>query len=202
MPPICSGAWPKWVAMIDFRPLPLTGVFELCPTRHVDARGYFVEAYNAERMAKAGIDVTFVQDNLSLSLKRGVVRGLHYQLPPHAQDKLIRVGRGAILDVAVDVRGSSPTFGKWCALVVSSDLGNQLFVPKGCAHGFMTLEDNTEVIYKVSDYYAPAYERSIRYDDPDLGIEWPEQPSHDQLSDKDRTAPSLAVLRGKDEIFA
>ncbi|MBB5703756.1 dTDP-4-dehydrorhamnose 3,5-epimerase [Ochrobactrum daejeonense] len=180
------------------RPLSLPGIFEITPRKFGDDRGFFSETYNARSFAEAGIDLTFVQDNHSYSATKGVVRGLHYQLPPFAQDKLVRVTRGAILDVAVDIRKSSPTFGKWVALEVSAEKWNQILVPKGFAHGFMTLVENTEVIYKVTDYYSPEHDRSIRFEDPAIGIEWPIPASEVQLSDKDRKAPLLADA----EIFA
>lgn len=180
------------------RPLGLDGVFEISPRKFGDDRGFFSETYNAKSFAEAGIDLTFVQDNHSYSAAKGVVRGLHYQLPPFAQDKLVRVTRGAILDVAVDIRKSSPTFGKWVALEVSAEKWNQILVPKGFAHGFMTLVENTEVIYKVTDYYSPEHDRSIRFDDPAIGIDWPLPSSGVQLSDKDQKAPLFADA----EVFA
>lgn len=173
-------------------PLGLEGVFEIRTRKFGDARGFFSETYNAERFAAAGISLTFVQDNHSFSAARGVVRGLHYQLAPRAQDKLVRVVKGAILDVAVDIRRSSPTFGRWVSLVVSAAEWNQILVPKGFAHGFATLEENTEVVYKVTDHYSPDHDRSIRFDDPAIGIEWPFPSSAMQLSDKDMTASTLA----------
>ncbi|WP_418459618.1 dTDP-4-dehydrorhamnose 3,5-epimerase [Brucella intermedia] len=174
------------------RPLSLEGVLEISPRKFGDDRGFFSETYNAKSFAEAGIDLTFVQDNHSYSAARGVVRGLHYQLPPFAQDKLVRVTRGAILDVAVDIRKGSPTFGKWVALEVSAEKWNQILVPKGFAHGFMTLVEHTEVIYKVTNYYSPEHDRSIRFDDPAIGIDWPIPASGVQLSDKDQKAPMLA----------
>ncbi|MFI3905685.1 dTDP-4-dehydrorhamnose 3,5-epimerase [Ochrobactrum sp. S1502_03] len=177
---------------MQIRPLGLNGVFEISPRKFGDDRGFFSETYNAKSFAEAGIDLTFVQDNHSYSAAKGVVRGLHYQLPPFAQDKLVRVTRGAILDVAVDIRKSSPTFGKWVALEVSAEKWNQILVPKGFAHGFITLVDNTEVIYKVTDYYSPEHDRSIRFDDPAIGINWPIPATGVQLSDKDEKAPMLA----------
>lgn len=178
--------------MMELIPLGLDGVFEIRPPKFGDARGFFSETYNAERFMAAGISLTFVQDNHSFSAAKGVLRGLHYQLPPRAQDKLVRVVRGAILDVAVDIRRSSSTFGKWVSLVVSADEWNQILVPKGFAHGFVTLEENTEVVYKVTDYYSPEHDRSIRFDDPDIGIKWPFSSSDVQLSDKDRNARAFA----------
>ena len=178
--------------MLEVRQLALEGVYEITPDRFGDHRGFFSETYNASRLAEHGLDLTFVQDNQSLSRAAGVLRGLHYQLPPFAQDKLVRVIRGAILDVAVDIRRSSPTFGKWLALEVSAERWNQILVPKGYAHGFVTLLPDTEVVYKVSDRYAPDHERSIRYDDPVIGIDWRVDTQTLVLSDKDARAPLLA----------
>ncbi|MBZ9702484.1 MULTISPECIES: dTDP-4-dehydrorhamnose 3,5-epimerase [unclassified Mesorhizobium] len=184
--------------MLEVRPLGIEGLLEIIPKRHGDARGYFTETWNAARFAEAGLELAFVQDNHSYSAAAGVVRGLHYQLPPRAQDKLLRVVRGSVLDVAVDIRRSSPTFGKWVALEVSAEKGNQILVPKGFAHGFMTLVPHTEVLYKVTDTYSPEHDRSIRFDDPAIGIEWPPPPGGFQLSDKDLKAPLLAAA----EVFA
>ncbi|TPO12352.1 dTDP-4-dehydrorhamnose 3,5-epimerase [Mesorhizobium sp. B1-1-5] len=184
--------------MLEVRRLGLDGVLEIVPKRHGDARGFFSETWNAERFAEAGIDLDFVQDNHSYSAAAGVLRGLHYQLPPRAQAKLLRVIRGSVLDVAVDIRRSSPTFGKWEALEISADKGNQVLVPNGFAHGFVTLVPDTEVLYKVTDTYSPGHDRSIRFDDPAIGIKWPEIAGGFQLSDKDRNAPLL----GAAEVFA
>ncbi|WP_224545779.1 dTDP-4-dehydrorhamnose 3,5-epimerase [Mesorhizobium sp. CA16] len=184
--------------MLEVRRLGLDGVLEIVPKRHGDARGFFSETWNAERFAEAGIDLVFVQDNHSYSAAAGVLRGLHYQLPPRAQAKLLRVIRGSVLDVAVDIRRSSPTFGKWEALEISADKGNQVLVPQGFAHGFVTLVPHTEVLYKVTDTYSPGHDRSIRFDDPAIGIAWPEIAGGFQLSDKDRNAPLL----GAAEVFA
>ncbi|PWU72796.1 dTDP-4-dehydrorhamnose 3,5-epimerase [Ochrobactrum sp. POC9] len=177
---------------MQVRPLGLDGVFEILPRKFGDDRGFFSETYKANALSDAGIDFSFVQDNHSYSAAKGVVRGLHYQLPPFAQDKLVRVTRGAILDVVVDIRKSAPTFGKWIALEISDEKWNQILVPKGFAHGFITLTEDTEVIYKVSDYYAPEYDRSIRFDDPAIGVNWPIPESGVQLSAKDEKAPLLA----------
>jgi dTDP-4-dehydrorhamnose 3,5-epimerase len=177
--------------MLDVRQLGM-GVLEIRPKRHGDARGFFSETWNASLFEEAGVDLNFVQDNHSLSAAAGVVRGLHYQLPDRAQDKLLRVIRGRIFDVAVDIRKGSPTLGKWVGLEVSAEAWNQILVPKGFAHGFMTLEPNTEVVYKVTDLYSPSHDRSIRFDDPDIGIEWPSGRAEPVLSDKDRNAPSFA----------
>jgi len=175
----------------EIRPLGLDGVLEIRPRRIGDARGFFSETWNERELRDQGIALTFVQDNHSYSAEKGVLRGLHYQLPPRAQDKLVRVVRGSILDVAVDIRRGSPTFGRWMSVEVSARVWNQILIPKGFAHGFVTLEPGTEVIYKVSDYYSPEHDRSIRFDDPDIGIFWPLPESELRLSDKDRAAPGL-----------
>ena len=179
--------------MLNVRKLALDGVLEITPKRFGDDRGFFSEVYNAERFEQNGINLKFVQDNQSYSANKGTVRGLHFQLPPHAQDKLVRVVKGSILDVAVDIRKGSPTFGQWVGLRVSAEEWNQILIPKGFAHGFMTLEDHTEVIYKVTDYYAPECDRSIRYDDATIGIQWPHVAKH-ELSEKDMHAPSLGEV--------
>ncbi|MCX7304229.1 MAG: dTDP-4-dehydrorhamnose 3,5-epimerase [Hyphomicrobiales bacterium] len=178
--------------MLEFRPLELAGVYEIKPRQSVDDRGFFSETYSAPAFAKAGVDLVFVQDNHSYSGVTGVLRGLHYQLPPFAQDKLVRVTRGAILDVALDIRASSPTFGRWLSLEISAAKWNQILVPAGFAHGFVTLLPDTEVLYKVSRRYSRAHERSIRFDDPAVGIDWRTPSGGIVLSDKDRAAPLLA----------
>jgi dTDP-4-dehydrorhamnose 3,5-epimerase len=178
--------------MVEVKELKLAGVYEITPQRFGDDRGFFSETYSAPDLAAAGIDLVFVQDNHSLSRAAGVLRGLHYQLPPFAQDKLVRVVRGAIFDVAVDIRKNSPTFGRWLGLEVSAEKWNQILVPRGFAHGFVTLVPNTEVVYKVTERYAPEYDRSIRFDDPAIGIDWPVPAAGITLSDKDRGAPLLA----------
>jgi dTDP-4-dehydrorhamnose 3,5-epimerase len=161
----------------------------LVPKKFADQRGFFSEIYGRKALAELGIACDFVQDNHSLSVEQGVVRGLHYQIAPMAQDKLIRVPRGAIVDVAVDIRRGSPTFGRHVSAVLSSENWNQMFVPAGFAHGFATLEPNTEVIYKVSHYYSPAHERGIRWDDPALGIDWRITAGQAILSNRDREHP-------------
>jgi len=164
----------------------------LLPKQFKDPRGFFSEVYSRKAFAEAGIRSEFVQDNHSLSAEQGVVRGLHYQIPPMAQDKLIRVVRGSILDVAVDIRRGSATFGKHVTAVLSDENWQQMFVPAGFAHGFVTLEPNTEVLYKVSSYYSPTHERGIRWNDPALGIDWGIDPTRAILSEKDRVYPVLA----------
>lgn len=153
--------------------------------RHGDARGWFSETYNRDRYAAQGITVDFIQDNHAKSGPVGVLRGLHFQRPPYAQDKLVRCLRGAIWDVAVDVRAGSPTYGRWLGAELTGDNGLQLFVPAGYAHGYVTLEPDTEVEYKVSGRYAPETEGGIIWDDPDLAIRWPTGPGGPILSDKD-----------------
>jgi len=174
------------------RPLSLQGVFEIRPDKFGDARGFFSETWSTASFRQHGHALDFVQDNHSLSRERGVLRGLLFQMPPHAQDKLVRVIRGRIFDVAVDIRPSSPTFGRWIGLELSAEAWNQLLVPKGFAHGFVTLEADTEVIYKVTDLYSPHHDRAIRFDDPQIGIRWPLPAGDLILSEKDRAAPSLA----------
>lgn len=154
-----------------------------------DNRGFFMESYNEKRFKENGIDVLFVQDNHSLSAEPGVLRGLHYQLNPKAQTKLVRVISGAILDVVVDIRKNSPTFGQWVGVVLSAANKRQLLVPKGFAHGFCTLVPDTEVLYKVDEFYSPEYDRGIAWNDPSLAIEWPT--GNPILSEKDKNHPLL-----------
>ncbi len=161
------------------------------PMRHTDDRGFFSETYNALAFADAGIDAVFVQDNHSLSRDVGVLRGLHYQVPRYEQGKLVRVIRGRIFDVAVDIRIGSPTYGDYVYAELSADNWRQLWIPSGFAHGFCTLEHDTEVVYKVTNFYNKASDRSIRYDDPEIGIDWPVAVNDLILSDKDRSAPLL-----------
>lgn len=172
----------------------IPGLKLLAPRKFGDHRGFFSETYNKRALAEAGIEVDFVQDNHSLSVEKGVVRGLHFQVPPFAQDKLVRVVRGAILDVAVDLRRSSKTFGQHVSVVLTVEDWNQIFVPKGFAHGFCTIEPNTEVIYKVTNYYAPDHDRGLAWNDPALGIRWPVPAQEAILSDKDRRQPMFSEL--------
>jgi dTDP-4-dehydrorhamnose 3,5-epimerase len=157
-----------------------------------DTRGYFVETFNARAAHEAGLEAEFVQDNQALSLKRGTVRALHFQVPPKAQAKLVRVLRGSIYDVAVDLRAGSPSYGRWLAATLTAQGGEQIFVPRGFAHGYCTLEDDTEVAYKVDDYYAPECDRGLAWDDPTLAIDWPVPHGEALLSDKDRKLPRFA----------
>ncbi|MCV2877666.1 dTDP-4-dehydrorhamnose 3,5-epimerase [Sedimentimonas flavescens] len=169
----------------------LPGVIILTPSRHGDARGFFSESWNRRTLAEAGIEIEFVQDNHSLSSAVGTVRGLHVQSPPHAQAKLVRCGRGRLFDVAVDIRRGSPTYGGWVGEELTFENGRQLLIPAGFLHGFITREPDTEIIYKCSDYYAPECDGAIRFDDPDIGIDWGIDASQAILSDKDANAPRL-----------
>ena len=172
---------------------PLGGVVVLTPNRFGDARGFFCESWNAQRMGAAGLNYDFVQDNHSLSMTVGTLRGLHYQSPPHAQAKLVRCGRGRLWDVAVDIRRGSPTYGQWFGTELSFENGKQLMIPAGFLHGFVTLEPETEIVYKCTDYYAPDCDGAVAWNDPDLGIDWPLQGTP-VLSDKDAAAPRLAEI--------
>jgi dTDP-4-dehydrorhamnose 3,5-epimerase len=156
-----------------------------------DSRGTFAETYSKKDFAAAGLNQEFVQDNQSFSVSRGTIRGLHFQMEPAAQAKLVRVSRGAILDVAVDLRRGSPTYGKYISAILSAENATQLFIPQGFAHGFCTMEDNTVVDYKVTDFYSPAHERGIRWDDPALSIEWGAAAEQIVLSDRDQKHPFL-----------
>ena len=172
----------------------IEGVFVIEPQVFGDERGYFFESFNAERfLAETGVEVTFVQDNESLS-KRGVLRGLHFQREPYAQAKLVRVVRGRVLDIAVDMRKDSPTFGRYVAVELSGENHRQMFIPKGFAHGYIALEDDTVFQYKCDEYYHPEVEDGIAWNDPQIGIEWPLSEDEITLSDKDRKHPTLKEL--------
>ena len=178
--------------MVEVHALDIAGVCEIRTRRFADERGFFSEVWNADSWAEAGLATQFVQDNHSLSRSAGVLRGLHFQTPPFAQEKLVRVTRGSIFDVAVDLRRGSASFGKYVALVVSAAEWNQVLIPEGFAHGFLTLEPDTEVQYKVSRPYSAAHDRAIRFDDPAIAVDWPIAADKLILSDKDRAAPLLA----------
>ena len=166
----------------------------ITPARFGDDRGFFSETFNQQRFADAGIKADFVQDNHSLSAVKGTVRGLHYQSPPFAQAKLVRVLRGAILDVAVDVRKGSATFGKWVSAELSAANGTQIFVPRGFLHGFATLEPDTEIAYKVDNYYSRECDGAVAWNDPDLAIDWRVEDKDAVLSEKDAAAPAFAYF--------
>ncbi|WP_137043808.1 dTDP-4-dehydrorhamnose 3,5-epimerase [Pseudolabrys sp. FHR47] len=167
----------------------------LIPERHEDDRGWFAETFRLDRFEAEAGNVTFVQHSRSLSQQRGTVRGLHFQVEPAAQGKLVKVSRGRIFDVAVDLRSSSPTYGGHVAVDLSADNGRQLWIPAGFAHGFCTLEDDCEVAYMLTDYYSVQHERGLRWDDPALAIRWPVDTDRATLSARDKQQPSLAQLR-------
>lgn len=170
---------------------PLPGLLLITPHRHSDARGHFSETWSKTQFAEVGVNDEFVQDNQSLSTLAGTVRGLHFQAPPHAQAKLVKCVRGALFDAAVDLRKGSPTFGQWYGAELSSSNGKQLYIPQGYAHGFVTREADTEVHYKCSAPYAPESECALRFDDPDLGIDW-QLTADPILSERDRAARAFA----------
>lgn len=178
---------------MDVTRLAIPDVLILKPAKHGDHRGFFSETYNKQAFAEAGIDADFVQDNHSLSGEAGTVRGLHFQVPPKAQAKLLRVVRGAVFDVAVDLRWGSPTYGRHVSAVVSAAAWNQIFIPVGFAHGFCTLEPGSEVLYKVNEFYAPEAEQGLLWNDPELGIDWPDDAGA-VLSERDRGWPPLRDL--------
>ncbi|RAN32897.1 dTDP-4-dehydrorhamnose 3,5-epimerase [Hyphomonas pacifica] len=179
----------------DFKPDGvLPEVIHVQPKRFGDTRGWFAETFRADVFAEAGITEPFVQDNHSLSAEKGTIRGLHFQIAPQAQAKLVRCLKGRILDVAVDIRKGSPRFGKAMSVELSASNGAQLYIPRGFAHAFCTLEKACEVAYKTDAYYAPSRERGIAHDDPDIGIDWPIEPAQRILSDKDKMLPRLAEL--------
>lgn len=175
-------------------PLAIDGLLLVEPSRIGDSRGFFSETFRADRFAEAAGPVAFVQDNQSLSAARGTIRGLHFQKAPRAQGKLVRVTRGAILDVAVDIRRDSPSYGRHVAVELSAENWHQLWVPAGFLHGFCTLAPDTEVIYKVTDYYSREHDAGVRWNDPDIAVAWPVAEAEAQLSDKDRTAPLLREI--------
>jgi dTDP-4-dehydrorhamnose 3,5-epimerase len=174
--------------------LEIEDIFVIAPAKHGDHRGFFSETYRSDSLRAHGLNVSFVQDNHVYSTERGVLRGLHYQSPPHAQGKLVRCIRGSILDVGVDIRDGSPTFGRHIAIELSAANWKQLWLPPGFAHGYITLEADCEVIYKVTDYYARECEAGIAWDDPNLGIDWRMSTTDLVLSEKDRKNPRLADI--------
>ena len=179
--------------MTDFERTPLSDVILVTPRRFGDHRGFFSESWSARAFAEQGLDYTFVQDNHSLSSQVGTVRGLHYQSPPHAQAKLVRCGRGRIFDVAVDVRSGSATYGQWFGVELSFENGKQLMIPAGFLHGFMTLEPDSEIIYKCTDFYAPECDGAVRWNS--CGIDWPDVGIDPVLSEKDAAAVPLSEFK-------
>lgn len=180
--------------MFSVHPTAIAGLLVVSTTWHGDERGSFSETYQRDRFVQAGIDTAFIQDNQAISRRAGTLRGLHFQLPPAAQTKLVRVVRGSIYDVVVDLRPGSATFGHWSGLVLSAENRLQYFIPAGFAHGYLTLEDDTDVIYKVDAPYAPALERGLLWNDPAIGIEWPALPVPPILAPRDAALPKLADL--------
>lgn len=179
---------------VSASPLVISDVVLVKVQKFVDPRGCFMETYSRRDFLAVGIDCEFVQDNQSVSTQRGTVRGLHFQNPPEPQAKLVRVLKGSIFDVAVDIRNGSPTFGRWCGATLTAEHGEQMFVPRGFAHAYCTLEPNTEVAYKVDGYYSSACEAGIIWNDPSIGIEWPVAPNAAILSAHDAKLPGLAEL--------
>ncbi|MDX5593402.1 dTDP-4-dehydrorhamnose 3,5-epimerase [Pseudovibrio sp. SPO723] len=176
-----------------FERLDISDVFLITPKRFGDARGFFTETYNKQRFeALSGLEIDFVQDNCSYSSEKGTLRGLHFQLPPYDQAKLVSVNRGAIFDVAVDFRKGSPTFGRWVSAILDAAKGQQIFVPRGFLHGFVTLQEDTEVSYKVDNYYSAEHDAGVMWNDEQLGIAWPE--CDPILSTKDRALPRLSEV--------
>jgi dTDP-4-dehydrorhamnose 3,5-epimerase len=176
---------------MDVQATEIPDVKIITPKKMGDHRGFFSETYSRKRFTEAQIDIEFVQDNHSLSAKKGTVRGLHFQIAPFAQHKLVRVVRGSVFDIAVDLRQSSPTFKRYVIAVLSESAWNQIFIPIGFAHGLCTLEPDTEVIYKVSELYSPEHERGLLWNDPDLAIPWPVTQQQAIVSDKDLKNPRL-----------
>ena len=168
----------------------LKGVFVIEPQVFGDKRGWFMETWSKTKLEAAGLNVDFVQDNQSYSAQKGTLRGLHYQLNPMSQAKIVRCTRGSLMDVAVDIRKNSPQFGKWTSVILSEENKKQIFIPQGFAHGFLTLSDDVEIQYKADNYYAPHFEGNIRWDDPQIKIDWPFEPI--VMSDKDKNAPTLS----------
>lgn len=177
--------------MTAISPLALPEVLLITPKRHGDARGWFAETWSRRTLVAAGLDCDFVQDNQAFNARKGTVRGLHFQTAPHPQAKLVRVLKGAIYDVAVDVRPGSATFGQWVGATLTAEGGEQLFVPRGFAHGYCTLTDDTELFYKVDGLYAPDREGGVLWNDPDLAIDWPVATAEAITSDKDKVLPRL-----------
>ena len=186
--------WRQFGTRMHFRHLAIAGPVEITPQRIADERGWFAEVFQLAALQAHIGDVQFVQENESFSTARGTIRGLHFQTPPHAQGKLVRCLTGSVYDVVVDLRHGSPSYGKWLAVTLSAAAGNHLWVPPGFAHGFCTLEPDCTVAYKVTAPYSPAHDKGLAWDDPRLGIDWPELADPQTLSAKDRAQPALADL--------
>ena len=179
---------------MEFGSFEISGPIEVTPRKIEDERGYFSEIFRLSSFREHAGDIEFVQDNQSLSVKTGTVRGIHFQSHPAAQGKLVRCLAGRLVDVAVDLRADSPTYGRWISVTLSPSENNQLWVPVGFGHGFCTLEPNTVISYRVTSYYSPENDKGVAWDDPEIGIEWPDVADPSTLSEKDRTQPPLASL--------
>ena len=179
---------------MEFRSFEIDGPVEIVPKKIEDERGYFAEIFRLNTFAEHVPGVEFVQDNQSLSLKAGTIRGIHFQSNPMAQGKLVRCLAGRLLDVAVDLRHDSPTYGRWLSVTLSPEDNNQLWVPEGFGHAFCSLEPNSIISYRVTNYYSRDHDKGVAWDDPDIGVQWPDIADSDTLSAKDRTQPKLADL--------
>jgi dTDP-4-dehydrorhamnose 3,5-epimerase len=179
---------------MQFRAFDIDGPIQIVPRKHEDHRGYFSEIFRLNSFAEHVGPVTFVQENQSLSNAPGTIRGIHFQTPPMAQGKLVRCVAGRLLDVIVDLRQGSPTFGRWVSVVLSPEDLNQLWVPVGFGHGFCTLEPNSIISYRVTQYYSPEHDKGVAWDDPEIGVDWPSIADPETLSGKDREQPRLADL--------
>lgn len=179
---------------MEFRQFHIPGPVEIQPGRIADERGYFSEIFRLNEFSRYVPQTEFVQENQSLSVDVGTLRGIHFQVPPAAQGKLVRCIAGAVFDMAVDLQQESPSFGKWIAVILSSDKNNQLWIPVGFGHAFCTLEPNSVISYRVTDYYSPENDKGVAWDDPDIAIDWPEVANPESLSAKDRNLPCLANL--------
>jgi dTDP-4-dehydrorhamnose 3,5-epimerase len=179
---------------MDFRTFNLEGLLEITPRKMEDERGYFVELFRLSALVERAGPTTFVQDNQSLSVRPGTIRGIHFQLHPQAQGKLVRCSAGRLVDVAVDLRHDSPTFGRSVSVVLSPEANNQLWIPAGFGHAFCTLEPNSVISYRVTSYYSPEHDKGVAWNDPDIAIDWPEVADPSTLSPKDRTQPMLKEL--------
>ena len=178
-----------------FKETELKGAYVIEPVASIDERGFFARTFCAEEFAKRGLAAGMAQCSTSFNTRRGTLRGLHYQDEPHAEDKLVRVTMGAVFDVIVDLRNGSPSYGRWFGQTLSAENRRMLYIPKGFAHGFQTLQDNSEVFYQISTFYEPASVRGIRWNDPDLAITWPDA-DHAIISDRDRTLPLFTAATG------
>ncbi|HWJ38616.1 MAG TPA: dTDP-4-dehydrorhamnose 3,5-epimerase [Sphingomicrobium sp.] len=179
---------------MEFRTFDIEGPFELTPRKFEDERGYFSETFRLAQFIDRAGPVEFVQDNQSLSARTGTIRGIHFQTDPHPQGKLVRCVAGSVFDVAVDLRRDSPTYGRWVSVILSADALNQLWIPVGFGHAFCTLEPNSVITYRTTDYYSPEHDKGVAWDDADIGIDWPEVADAATLSGKDRAQPALADL--------